>query len=121
MGEPSMESPVEPSVESPMESYLAEVVDGLASVFPDGVADEDYPPLLVILSESLSERNLGVVVEAAFGVDRHVARNDMAAALSVRRPAPGRVGRLKARMVERGWELDDEDDGGDGDDRDDEG
>ena len=37
---------------------LAEVVRELVEVFPDGVDDDDYHPLLVILSDVLSERNL---------------------------------------------------------------
>jgi hypothetical protein len=96
-----------------LEPHLAEVVDQLRLVFPAGVRedDTDFGPLLVILSDLLSERNLGVVVEAAFGLDRHVARNHAAAALSVRKPPAEQVERLKDRMVGRGWYLQDDDEG----------
>jgi hypothetical protein len=92
-----------------LQPYLAEVVDQLRLVFPSGVRedDADYGPLLIILSDLLSERNLGVVVEAAFGVDRHVVRNQAAAALSMRKPPADQVDRLKERMTERGWYLED--------------
>jgi hypothetical protein len=93
-----------------IQPYLAEVVDQLRLVFPSGVRedDADYGPLLIILSDLLSERNLGVVVEAAFGVDRHVVRNQAAAALSMRKPPADQVDRLKERMTERGWYLEDD-------------
>ncbi|MFF3334716.1 hypothetical protein ACFYWX_35125 [Streptomyces sp. NPDC002888] len=99
-----------------LEPHLAELVEQLRTSFPaglreDGGDDEDYGPLLVILSELLSERNLGVVVEAAFGLDRHVVRNHAAAALSVRKPPAGQVERLKERMVGHGWCLEDDDGG----------
>ncbi|MFF2516664.1 hypothetical protein [Streptomyces sp. NPDC058086] len=95
-----------------LEPHLAEVVDQLGQVFPAGVRedDDDYGPLLVIVSDLLSERNLGVVVEAAFGLDRHVVRNQAAAALSIRKPSAERVEELKAEMVERGWYLEDDED-----------
>ncbi|MGW1757089.1 hypothetical protein [Streptomyces mirabilis] len=94
------------------EPHLVEVVEQLRASFPDGVRedDEDYGPLLVILSDLMSERNLGVVVESAFGLDRHVVRNQAAAALSIRKPSAERVEELKAEMVERGWYLEDDED-----------
>ncbi|MFI6011304.1 hypothetical protein ACIBAG_21210 [Streptomyces sp. NPDC051243] len=95
-----------------LEPHLAEVVDQLHLVFPVGIRedDADYGPLLVILSGLLSERNLGVVVEAAFGLDQHVVRNQMAAALSIRKPPARQVEQLNERMVERGWYLEDDED-----------
>ncbi|WP_055524437.1 hypothetical protein [Streptomyces graminilatus] len=86
------------------------MADRLQLVFPVGVRDNDahYGPLLVILSDLLSERNLGVVVEAAFGLDRHVVRNRAAAALSIRKPSAQQVEQLKQRMIERGWYLEDD-------------
>jgi len=62
----------------------------------------------LLLSGLLSERNRGVVVEAAFGLDRHVVRNQQAAALSGRKPPAQQVEQLKQRMVERGWYLEDD-------------
>ncbi|MGX5182746.1 DUF3349 domain-containing protein [Streptomyces avermitilis] len=88
-----------------LEPHLVEVVEQLRTSFPQGVRedDEDYGPLLVILSDLLSERNLGVVAESAFGLNRHVVRNHAAAALSVRRPPAQQVRQLRKRMAERGW------------------
>ncbi|MEU5099019.1 hypothetical protein [Streptomyces sp. NPDC020996] len=49
----------------------------------------------------------GAVVEAAFGLDRHVVRNQ-AAALFIRKPSARQVEQLKQHMVERGWYLEDD-------------
>jgi hypothetical protein len=92
------------------EGHLVDVIDLLRQVFPGGLREDDaeYGPLLVTLSDLLSERNLGMVVEAAFGLDRHVVRNQAAAALSIRKPSAQQVEQLNRRMVERGWYLEDD-------------
>lgn len=86
---------------------LHEVVRQLRLVFPSGMDQNDdvYLPLLVILEPLLSEEHLGLAVEAAFGVDRHIVRSDAAAAFSVRTPAPETVDRLRTRMTARGWTV----------------
>ncbi|MET9909550.1 hypothetical protein ABZZ74_22575 [Streptomyces sp. NPDC006476] len=89
---------------------LAEVVRELVEVFPGGVDDDDYYPLLVILSDVLSERNLGVAVHGALGLDPHVARNEAADACAGNKPSRRRIEDLRSRMTTRGWSiLDDED------------
>ncbi|MGA5284368.1 hypothetical protein ACPCSK_28770 [Streptomyces griseoincarnatus] len=86
---------------------LHEVVQQLRLVFPSGMdeSDDDYLPLLVILDPLLSDEHLGVVVEAAFGIDRHLVRNQAAAALSVKAPAPEAIERLHTRMTACGWSI----------------
>ncbi|MDH6215888.1 hypothetical protein [Streptomyces pseudovenezuelae] len=96
-----------------LDPCLAEIVDQLRRVFPAGVreGDADYGALLVVLSDLLSERNLGVVVETAFGLDRHVVRNRAAGALSSRKPPAEEAERLKERMTGGGWYLEDDEEG----------
>ncbi|MFI5569888.1 DUF3349 domain-containing protein [Streptomyces sp. NPDC051740] len=95
---------VEPSGNIPEE--LHEVVRQLRLVFPSGMDEhDDYLPLLVVLDPLLSDEHLGVVVEAAFGIDRHLVRNQAAAALSVKAPAPEVVERLRTRMTAAGWSI----------------
>ncbi|MCT9008306.1 DUF3349 domain-containing protein [Streptomyces rhizosphaerihabitans] len=84
---------------------LAEVVRSLVEVFPDGVDDDDYHPLLVILSDVLSERNLGVAVHAAFGLDPHVARNEAADARTGNKPSRRGIEDLRSRMTAKGWSI----------------
>ncbi|MFF2363558.1 hypothetical protein ACFVU0_12680 [Streptomyces sp. NPDC058122] len=89
---------------------LAEVVRELVEVFPGGVDDADYYPLLVVLSDVLSERNLGVAVHAAFGLDPHVARNEAADACTGGKPARRRIEDLRSRMTAKGWSIVDDED-----------
>jgi hypothetical protein len=89
---------------------LAEVVRKLIDVFPDGVDDGDHYPLLVILSRELPERNLGVALHAAFGLDPHVARNEAADACTGNKPSRRRIEDLRGRIAAKGWStVEDED------------
>ncbi|MFE4968449.1 hypothetical protein [Streptomyces sp. NPDC056660] len=88
---------------------LADVVRELVEIFPGGV-DDDYYPLLVILSDVLSERNLGVAVHAAFGLDPYVARNEAADACAGNRPSRRRIEDLRGRMTAKGWSIIDDED-----------
>ncbi|MEU5597928.1 hypothetical protein [Streptomyces sp. NPDC020298] len=89
---------------------LAEVVRELVEIFADGVVEDDYYPLLVILSDALSERNLGVAVHAAFGLDPHVARNEAADACTGNRPSRRRIEDLRSRMTAKGWSIGEDED-----------
>jgi len=89
---------------------LADVVRELVEIFPGGVDDDDYHPLLVILSDVLSERNLGVAVHAAFGLDPHVTRNEAADASAGNKPSRRRIEDLRSRMTAKGWSIVDDED-----------
>ncbi|MGW1883118.1 hypothetical protein [Streptomyces sp. NPDC001970] len=91
---------------------LVEVVRQLRQVFQGAVSEEDFPPLLVVLSDLLSQRNLGLVVEGAFGIDRDEAVHAAASALSSA-PSPGKPSRravraLRERMAADGWTVTDD-------------
>ncbi|MGW2716802.1 hypothetical protein [Streptomyces sp. NPDC001492] len=83
---------------------LADVVRELVGVFPRGV-DDDYYPLLVILSDVLSERNLGAAVHAAFGLDPYVARNEAAVARTGNKSSRRRIEDLRGRMTAKGCSI----------------
>ncbi|MGW2716806.1 hypothetical protein [Streptomyces sp. NPDC001492] len=89
---------------------LADVVRELVEIFPGGVDDDDYYPLLVILSDVLSERNLGVAVHAAFGLDPYVARNEAADACTGDKPSRRRIEDLRGHMTAKGWSIVDDED-----------
>jgi len=86
--------------------YLMPVLAMLRRAFPEGVPDGDYLPLLVVLREGLSERNLAVVVAELMDDEIVVVDNDAAAAVSVRRPPATEVVRLRDRLIAVGWEPD---------------
>ncbi|RPF38181.1 DUF3349 domain-containing protein [Streptomyces sp. TLI_185] len=89
---------------------MADVVRELVEIFPGGVDDDDYYPLLVILADVLSERNLGAAVHGVFGLDPHVARNEAADACTGNKPSRRRIEDLRRRMTARGWSIVDDED-----------
>lgn len=84
--------------------HLIPVHELLRRAFPDGVPREDYLPLLVVLREGLSERNLAAVVAELMDDEITVVDNDAAAATSVRRPPATDVQRVRDKLAEAGWE-----------------
>ncbi|MFE7774687.1 hypothetical protein ACFU5O_12410 [Streptomyces sp. NPDC057445] len=97
-----------------LQPELVETIRQLRQVFLGVVAEDEYPPLLVILSGLHSEHDVGLVVEGAFGIDRDEAVAAAASALSHGRPSPGEVRALRARMADEGWTISDADRAGSG-------
>ncbi len=79
----------------------------LRQAYPRGVPDQDYAPLLVVLQEHLSARNLAAVVAELVDGETVVVENDAAAALSHRRPKPSDVKRVREFLEARGWTPED--------------
>lgn len=84
--------------------YLVPILELLRRVFPHGVTQEDYLPLLVVLREGLSEENLAAVVAELMDDEIAVVDNDAAAVASVRRPPATDVKRVRDKLAEAGWE-----------------
>ncbi|WP_351223394.1 hypothetical protein [Streptomyces sp. NPDC002133] len=67
---------------------------------------------MVVLSDLLSRRNLGLVVEGAFGIDRHAAVHEAvyaaASAQSPGKPSRRAVRALRERMAADGWTVTDD-------------
>lgn len=82
----------------PLPEYLRPVVDLVLRAYPQGLPRSDYAPLLVVLSDHLSEGNLGLAIWGICGEEPVVAQNDAAAALSIKRPAPDEVVRVRALL-----------------------
>ncbi|WP_326798313.1 DUF3349 domain-containing protein [Streptomyces sp. NBC_01808] len=89
-----------------MEAHLLPVVAMLEEAFPAGVGDEDYLPLLAVLSEGLNEWNVGVVGSAFLGVEHHRVMNDAARPLA--RAQRERAGVLRRRLAACGWDPDED-------------
>jgi hypothetical protein len=97
-----------------MEVELAEplrpVLAILRQAYPDGLAQEDYRPLLVVLGDVMCDENLALVVAEFTGGEPVVADNDAAAAQGYRKPARADVMRVRAALNAHGLaDLDDED------------
>lgn len=89
-----------------VESHLIPVVAMLEEAFPAGIEDEDYLPLLAVLSEGLIEWNVGVVASAFLGAEHHRVMNDAARRLS--RPQRERAAVLRGRLERHGWDPDED-------------
>jgi hypothetical protein len=82
--------------------YLCSVLAALQEAFPAGVPQHDYPALLMVLRDLLSEENLAAVVTELTDSERVVVANDAAAASSIRRPKREDVDRVRA-VLEASW------------------
>lgn len=76
----------------------------LQSAFPQGVDRQVYLPLLALLAEHLSDRNLAEVMACAFGIDYEHAVNDIYRARSTAVPSPAAVEKVKQQLLPFGYE-----------------
>ena len=86
-----------------IDDALHEPLSILQRAYPNGVPKADYLALLAELSVDMSEENVAIVVAELIDGERVVIGNDLAAALSVRRPAQEAVGRVRERLRSAGW------------------
>jgi hypothetical protein len=84
--------------------YLAPSLGVLRRAYPDRVPDEDYFPLLAVLTEYVSAENLALVVGELTGEDPIVVENDAAATASSRAPRAKEVERVRRYIVACGWD-----------------
>ena len=82
--------------------HLQPVLALLQRAFPTGVPQRDYPALLVVLQDLLSEENLAAVVAELINSERVVVSNDAAAASSIRRPKREDVEHIRALLEANG-------------------
>ena len=93
-----------------MESHLLRAVALLEDAFPDGLDDADVAPLLIVLSEGMSEENVGITAGAFLRI--HEAEATWLAVEALRTAANrvrrARVEALRARLVSHGWDPDED-------------
>lgn len=92
------------SSEVRVSAYLRSTYHLLECAFPDGVAPQDYFPLLAALREKMSFRTLAEVVSAYTGKDYGGVYNDALGSESTRAPSPADVLRVKQRLLPCGYE-----------------
>jgi hypothetical protein len=84
--------------------HLRATYNLLQSAFPHGLAPESYMPLLTLLGDELSDRNLAEVMACAFEVDHEHALNDIYRARSTDAPSAEAVEKLKQTLLPYGYE-----------------
>ena len=75
----------------------------LRAAYPTGLPDGDYLPLLAVLHDGYSERQLAALVAEFTGRERVVVDNDHARAVSSHRPDGQQVASVRARLEEAGY------------------
>ncbi|GAX37492.1 DUF3349 domain-containing protein [Nodularia sp. NIES-3585] len=72
--------------------------------FPSGIEPQAYLPLLALLSEEISDRNLAEVVACYSGKDYSVVLNDVYRVQSIDVPTPEAIANLKERLFMCGYQ-----------------
>ena len=78
--------------------HLRPELAALRRAYPDGVPPGEYLPLLVVLQQDMSARNLALVVGELTGKDPVVVENDAAAAASLERVDAAEIDRMKRHI-----------------------
>lgn len=81
---------------------LRPVLAVLQRTYPDGVPKQDYRPMLIVLGDVLSARNLAQVVAEFTGGEAVVVDNDAAAAQSINPPSRHERARVRAALEAHG-------------------
>lgn len=92
-----------------MNSFIAKIVAWLRAGYPEGVPDNDYMPLLALLTRRLSNDEVKAVageLMARRDFD-HVDIGVAITAITDELPAPDDVERVRQRLAAKGWPLDD--------------
>lgn len=93
-----------------MNRFLSSIVSWLRSGYPDGVPEQDYLPILALLSRGLSKqevvqvarelRNIPVLDYIDIGAEILRITDEL--------PIPADVERVRAKLARYGWPLDDQ-------------
>ncbi len=76
----------------------------IQNAFPKGIEPQNYLPLLALLSEEMSDRNLAEVVAYYSSKDYSVVLNDIYRVQSIDIPTPEAIDNLKERLLVCGYE-----------------
>jgi hypothetical protein len=89
--------------------FLSKIINWVTAGYPEGIPRTDYFPVLALLSRRLSNDDVKAVAHALMqrgdfdDVDIGVAISQ----LTDEMPNPADVERVRARLAEKGWPLDD--------------
>ena len=96
-----------------MNRFLSSIVAWLRAGYPDGVPQNDYLPLLALLSRRLTTDEVRFVAQQVSGRPE-LDNIDIGAeiiAITDELPSPQDIERVRERLVSLGWPLDDPRDG----------
>lgn len=90
----------------PLPAYLQDTYEMICAAYPHEVPEADYDPLLVLLGEGMSQRNLAHVLAQSTGKNYYRVYNDV---LRIESPfvkpqhSPEDVERVKRLLVAHGY------------------
>ena len=85
-------------------SHLQSTYKLIQCAFPKGIEPQNYLPLLALLSEEMSDRNLAEVVACYSGKDYSLVLNDVYRVQSIDLPTSEAIANLKKRLLICGYE-----------------
>lgn len=75
----------------------------LVEAFPEGIDEDMYSPLLALLHEEMSDRNLAEVFSRFSGKDYSAVINDIYKSVTVNKPTKSDLSKAKERLVPFGY------------------
>jgi Protein of unknown function (DUF3349) len=85
--------------------YLLSTYKLLQRTFPDGIEVQDYLPLLALLYDEMSDRNLAEVVAHYTGKDYGIVLNDVYRVRSTDIPKIEAIDKVKQSLLACGYEA----------------
>ncbi|BAT51892.1 hypothetical protein NOS3756_08230 [Nostoc sp. NIES-3756] len=79
--------------------HLQSAYELIQCAFPNGIEAEDYEPLLALLSEEMSGRNLAEVIACYLGKEYSMVLNDVYRVQSINIPKADAVANLKIYLL----------------------
>ncbi len=87
-----------------MPKHLESTYKMLKSAFPNGIENEDYHPLLFLLYEYMSDRNMAEVISSITGKDTPIILNDIQKSVSVNMLNDEVVQKIRRKLLPYGFE-----------------
>lgn len=85
-------------------SYLKSTYELLKRAYPHGIDAQSYFPLLTLLSNEMSDRNLAEVVSYYTGQEYAMVLNDIYQVQSVMIPSPESLANVKEHLLAVGYQ-----------------
>jgi diketogulonate reductase-like aldo/keto reductase len=91
-------------MQSTIAPYLLSTYKLINRAFPHGIEAQAYFPLLALLYEEMSDRNLAQVLADYTGKDYHIVLNDVYSVNSTNIPSPEAIEQVKQHLLLFGYE-----------------
>ena len=88
-------------------AHLQNTFEMVRAAYPNGIPEEEYPALVVLLSEGMGQRTLAELLAACTGKEYPLTYHDVLAAqspVSTIKPAAERVAAVRRRLQDHGYD-----------------